>query len=195
MKTQKIRILYLVSRLRRVGPIFQLYNIIKNLDRDRFIPQIITLSPEVQISLIDSFRNINVQCHTIGLPSITGMVFGPKKIRKILQRHPADLIHASDYRSILLCATNFAHLPRIVTCRQAFDYNHYNLDGIFNPISARVIVTTLGMACKKCERVVAVSNFVRCSKRNGLAERMTVIYNGVDQDAFSPINKEEKAHG
>jgi len=192
-KDNKIHVLYLVSRLRRVGPGFQLYNIIKHLDRDKFVPHIITLSPERKVSLIDSFRSIDVPCNSIGLSSIAGMIFGAKKINKLLQHNPADLIHASDYRSILLCARNFGHLPRVVTCRQAFDYNHYSMDGIFNPISARVIVTTLEMACRKCERIVGVSDFVRCSAGNELAKRMMVIYNGVDQDVFRPPDKEEKA--
>jgi hypothetical protein len=151
METDKIRVLYLVSRLRRVGPIFQLYNIIKNLDRDRFVPQIITLSPERQVSLVDRFRSIDVQCNSIGLPSISGMIFGAKRVKKLLQHNPVDLVHAADYRSILLCARHFAHIPRVATCRQAFDYSHFNLNGNFNPISARVIVTTLKMACRKCE--------------------------------------------
>ena len=176
-----------------MGPIFQLYNIIKNLDRSKYVPRIITLSPERGVSLIENFRSIGVQCNSIGLPSMTGMIFGAKRIKKLLQNNPADLIHASDYRSILLCARHFATLPRIATCRQAFDYSHFNLDGIFNPLSAFMIVKTLKMACRKCERVVGVSDFVRGSAGNGLAERMTVIYNGVDQDIFNPPGKEEKA--
>jgi len=192
-EANKIRILYLVSRLRPVGPVFQLYNIIKNLDRDRFEPQIITLSPEGQDSLIDRFRAIGVQCNSVGLGSIAGLVWGTRRIRKMLHENPADLIHAADYRSILLSATNFASLPCVATCRQVFGYSHYSLDGTLDPISARVMVITLKMACRKSDRVVGVSDFVRRSAGNRLAERMTVIYNGVDQDFFGPCDKEEKA--
>ena len=192
MKTNRIRILYLVSRLRRVGPIFQLYNIIKNLDMDKFVPHIITLSPERIVSLLDRFKSIDVQCNSIGLSSTTGMIFGARRLKKLLKNNPVDLIHASDYRSILLCARHFAHIPRIATCRQAFDYKHFNLDGNFNPISAFMIVKSLKMYCRKCERVVGVSDYVRRSAGKGLSEKMVVIYNGVDQDIFNPPDKEEK---
>jgi glycosyltransferase involved in cell wall biosynthesis len=192
-KANKIRILYLVSRLRRVGPVFQLHSIVKNLERDRFEPQVITLSPEGQDSIIDRFRALGVECKTVGLSSIAGLVWGAPRIKKMLQENPADLIHAADYRSILLSAIRFAPLPRIATCRQVFDYSHYSLDGTLDPISARVMVMTLKKACKKCERVVGVSDFVRHSAGKRLAERMTVIYNGVDQDVFGPGDAQEKA--
>ena len=192
-KANKIRVLYLVSRLRRVGPIFQLYNIVKNLRRDRFAPRIITLSPERQESLIDRFRDIDVECDSIGLSSIASMVFGPRRIQRLLQERPADLIHACDYRSILLCVRNFARIPRVVTCRQAFDYTHFNLDGTAGPITARIMIRTLELACRKCERVVAVSDFVRRSAGTRLADRTAVIHNGVDRDLFATANNEQKS--
>lgn len=191
--TNKIRVLYLVSRLRPVGPVFQLYNIIKSLDRDRFDPRIITLSPEGQDSLLDRFRAITGGCRSVGLPSFAGLVWGGGRIKRLLHENPADLIHAADYRSILLAATRFVGLPRVATCRQVFGYSHYSLDGTLGPISARVMVMTLKMACRRCERVVGVSDFVRRSAGKRLAERMTVIYNGVDPDVFAPGDKEEKA--
>ncbi len=192
-KANKIRVLYLVSRLRRVGPIFQLYNIINNLRGDRFTPRIITLSPERPESLVDKFRDIGAECDSIGLSSIAGMVFGRRRLRKLLGDKPADLIHACDYRSILLCASNFARIPRVVTCRQAFDYAHFNLDGTAGPISARVMMRTLELACGRCEQVVAVSDFVRRSAGTRLASRTAVIHNGVDRVLFGVASDEQKA--
>lgn len=189
----KINICYLVSRLQRHGPIFQLYNIIKYFDRNKFSPHIITLSPEACESLLPAFEKINVECDSLGLSRIAGLVLGPRKIKRILNECPVDLIHVFDYRSVLLCATNFADIPRIVTCRQAFDYTHYTLHGGIDPISARVIAKTLEMACRKCKRVVGVSDFVRRSAKEELATRMDVIHNGVDQDLFRAVGKEKKA--
>jgi len=126
------------------------------------------------------------------LSRMAGMIFGARKIRKLLEESPVDLIHTSDYRSVLLCAINSAKITRVVTCRQAFDYTHYSLHGTSGPILARVIVKTFAMACRKCECVVAVSDFVRNSSKNDLAARMSVIHNGVEQDIFKPVDKEKK---
>jgi glycosyltransferase involved in cell wall biosynthesis len=192
-KDNKIRILYLVSRLQRHGPIFQLYNIIKYLDRSRFDPHLVTLSPETGSSLLPAFERIDVEFSSLGLSRMKGVIFGAKSIKKLLEDSPADLIHSSDYRSVLLCANNSIGIPRVITCRQAFDHTHYTLHGGIDPISSRLIPRTLEMACMKCERVVGVSDFVRRSAKQQLATRMDVIHNGIDQDAFRTLDKEETA--
>jgi len=188
-----IQVLYLVSRLHRHGPIFQLYNIIKYLDRGKFYPRVVTLSPEASDSLLPAFEKIDVKCSSLGLSRLAGMIAGAGIIRKLLQENPVDLIHSSDYRSVLLCAISFSDIPRVVTCRQAFDHTHYTLHGGIDPVSARVIPKTLEMACRKCERVVGVSDFVRRSAERELAARMDVIHNGVDQDMFKMPGKEKTA--
>jgi glycosyltransferase involved in cell wall biosynthesis len=192
-KNNKIRVLYLASRLNRHGPIFQLYNIIKHLDRAKFHPCLVTLSPEASDSLLPVFDKIGVECHSLGMSRMAGMIYGARRIRKLLQKNPVDLIHTSDFRSVLLCAMNFTSIPRVVTCRQGFNYTHYALHGGINPVSARVIPKALEMACRKYERVVGVSDFVRRSAGTGLAGRMVVIHNGVDQDLFKAADKEIKA--
>jgi len=188
-KNKKIRVLYLVSRLRQHGPIFQLYNIIKYLDRTRFHPRLISLSPEANDSLLPAFQKIDVEWCSLGLSRVTGMVLGAGRIGRLLRENTVDLIHTSDYRSVLLSAINFKDIPRIVTCRQAFDCVHYALHGGIDPISARLIPRTFEMACRRFERVVGVSNFVRLSAQRELAVRMDVIHNGVDQELFTSVDK------
>ena len=192
-KDNKIRILYLVSRLQRHGPIFQLYNIIKYLDRSSFDPHLVTLSPETSSSLLPAFKRIDVECSSFGLSRLTGVIFGAKSMKKLLEENPVDLIHSSDYRSVLLCANNSAGIPRVITCRQAYDHMHYALNGGIDPISSRLIPRSLEKACMKCERVVGVSDFVRRSAKQQLAAKMDVIHNGVDQDTFRAPDQEETA--
>jgi len=189
-EANKIRILYLVSRLRRVGPVFQLCNIIQYLDRSKFHPRVLTLSPEASESLLPVFKKMGVECRCLGLSRITGVMLGPKRIRKLLKKDRADLIHASDYRAVLVCANRCFDVPRVITCRQQL---HHGFGSGYGPILGRLMVKTFSMACRRCERVVAVSDFVRRSAGKRLAERMTVIYNGVDRDVFGPSDKEEKA--
>lgn len=186
-KNKKIHILYLVSRLNRHGPIFQLYNIIKYLDRRKFHPRIVTLSPESRESLLSDFRKIDVEFDSIGMSRTAGMILGPRKIRRLLNENPADLIHIFDYRSTLLCANSVIGVPRVVTCRQS--YRH-----VFGPILGYVMTRTFLRACGKCERIVAVSNSIRELVKDGITSRIDVIHNGIDQDKFKPAGEEEKKH-
>ncbi len=188
----KINICYLVSKLSRNGPIFQLYNIIKHLDRTKFHPRIIVLCHDVANSLADRFREMDVGCDFLDLSRMMSMVVGGRKIKSLLRKNPVDLIHASDYRTTLLCAVNSFGIPRVITCRGAFDHTHHTLSGEFGPILSRVLVKAYSAACKRSERVVAVSNHVRNSAEDGLINKIEVIYNGVDQDIFRPVDQIEK---
>ena len=190
---KKIDIAYLVSRLCRQGPFFQLYNIIKYLDRSRFHPRIITLSPEAPDSLMDDFKREGVDCTSLSLSRKTDMLLGPKKLKNIFRNSPPDLIHVSGLRSTILCANHLAGIPRIVTCRQAFDLMHHKLSG--DPWLLSCIKTKVfSMACKKYDRVIAVSESVKNSATAELASRIEVVYNGVNQDIYKPFNLAQKAH-
>lgn len=185
-RTSRINICYLVSRLRRHGPIFQLYNIIKHFDRRLFSPLIITLSPEAPDSLLSLFTENDVEIISIGLSRMSSMFLGPKKIKRILDKYSINLIHTFDYRSVMLCSNHFHEIPHVTTCRQA--YNH-----IFGPILGRMMMKTFLMACKKSDAVVAVSNTIRNFVQNQNSRRINVIYNGVDQTIFKPVSRKEKA--
>ena len=184
-ETGKINVLYLVSRLRRQGPIFQLYNIVKYLDRKKFHPFILALSPEAPESFLPDFEKINVKYNSLGLSRIAGMVLGPKKITKLLIENPINMVHVFDYRSTLLCANLSAGIPRLVTCRQSYRQ-------IFGPILGHIMMKTFLKACGKCERVVAVSNSIRNLIKNGTIRQIDVIHNGIDQDKFRHIGQEKK---
>ncbi|MGD2095005.1 MAG: glycosyltransferase family 4 protein, partial [Phycisphaerales bacterium] len=159
MDAKRIHVLYIVSRLRRQGPVFQLYNIIKHLDRRKFHPHVVSLSPEAPDSLLAAFQKIDVKCDSFSLSRIGGMIFGPKKIRKLLEEISFDLIHVFDYRSTLLCANHINGIPRVVTCRQS--YRH-----VFGPIMGYAMTETFLRACGKYEQVVGVSDFVRNSAKS-----------------------------
>jgi glycosyltransferase involved in cell wall biosynthesis len=184
-KDNKINVLYLASRLRPQGPIFQLYNIIKYIDRKKFHPYIVTLSPEAPESHLAAFREINVQFHSFGLSRTAGMVFGPKKTNKYINENPVDLIHVFDYRSTLLCSELSFNIPRVVTARQSYRQ-------VFGPLLGRFMMKTFLHACEKCERTVAVSNSIRNLTEDGTLRKIDVIHNGIDREKFKPVNKEEK---
>ncbi|MCK4821995.1 glycosyltransferase family 4 protein [bacterium] len=189
----KINITYLVSRLRRQGPMFQLYNIIKHLDTSRFHPQIITLSPETKDSLMDDFKNLSVDYTSLSLSRKTDMILGPGKLKSIFEKSPPDLIHVSGLRSTILCAYHLRSIPAVVTCRQTFDSMHYKLSG--DPwLMSRIKTRFFSSACKKIDRVVAVSRAVKDSAKPELASRIQVIHNGVNQDVYKPSDPKTKAH-
>jgi hypothetical protein len=102
------RIVYVVSNLQRAGPTFQLLNIVSHLDRSRFTPVVLTISPEPRESLKPSFSQIGVECHTLGLPGgARGGLRALSKARRAIGALKPDVVHSQGIRADLLAM--FAH--------------------------------------------------------------------------------------
>ncbi len=56
MRDDRLRLVYLVSTLRRAGPTSQLLNLLRHLDLARFDPVVVTLSPEPADSMLADFQ-------------------------------------------------------------------------------------------------------------------------------------------
>ena len=51
----KKKIVFLLTACKKTGPVQQMLNIIKNLDRDEFEPHLVTLYPESEGSQLDKY--------------------------------------------------------------------------------------------------------------------------------------------
>ncbi len=95
-------IVYSISTLRKSGPVIVLYNIVKNLDLTKYKPIIITLSPEINNSMIKDFQNLNLEIIQLNLDRVKGFLFGGFKLKEIIQKINPDIIHCNGFRDILL---------------------------------------------------------------------------------------------
>lgn len=186
---QRIKVLYVVSRLRQHGPISQLYNIVNYLDKEIFTPIILTLSPEANDSRLADFLDIGVEYYSFDLSRIRSLWEGVDKLSKFLSLHPVDIMHASDFRSSTVITKTSSVIPKIITRREAF-YKAKILDngyilGIINEIFH-------SSACRRADRVVAVSKYVReAAGRIKGKVKIDVILNGIETSKFKPVTKEK----
>ena len=74
-----MKILYVVSTLKRSGPVIVLSNIIKYLDKNRFEPIVLT-SPEPKESMKKYFENdLNTKVETLGLGRVQSLFVAKKE--------------------------------------------------------------------------------------------------------------------
>ena len=94
-------VLFTISNLKHKGPTLVLLAIIKNLDRSRFEPLVVTLSKETKHSLLPEFEKYSPVCclHTNGISSF---IVGTYKLRKLVREIHPDIIHAHSFRDIIL---------------------------------------------------------------------------------------------
>lgn len=185
----KIKVLYIVSTLRRCGPTNQLLYIVSNLDRAIYDAKIITLSKESNETLKPLFLEENIKIETLGLSRVSGIFLGYRRLKQMVNSYSPNIIHTQGIR-----ADSFSKklmkfdIKTIATirCIPAEDYK-MKYGRVLGGVMAKLHVKRL----RQLDIVVSVSNAVRDSLVSYGLPTIT-IQNGVDTEKFSLIEKDEK---
>lgn len=184
------KIVYVISTLKKTGPTLVLFNIIKNLDINKFKPVILTLSPEPADTMIEEFKKHNIEIICINLGRITGFLFAGFKIKKIIKDINPDIIHSHCFRSALFSGFFLSEHKRVSTV-----HCDYKTDFLmaYGKITGYIMYLLMHFSLKK------ISNNICCSKV--LADLLNARYksinfeyidNGIDIEKFSP-SKDKQA--
>jgi len=187
---RKIKILYVGSTLGYQGPVCQLYNQVKYLDRERFAPVILTLSPEPEDSLMEAFLELQVPCYSLGLSRLSGLFLAAWRIKRFLKAHSVDIICVWGIRAEICLAFIRAEVPMIGVKYEGFLKPLTISHGIFLGTLMNIVEY---IAFKRFEGVVCASEAVRRSASKKQQASLRVIRNGVEDAVFHPLSDEEKA--
>ncbi len=179
------KIVYMISTLKKTGPTLVLFNIIKNLDTEKFKPLVVTLSQEPPDTMIEEFKNLNIDVFCVNLNRIKGFLFGGFRIKKIVKDVNPDIIHSHCFRSSLLSALFLRAYKRIVTVHCDYKTDFMMAYGKF---LGYIMYLLMHYSLRK------IKNNICCSKI--LADLLNKKYsymdfkyidNGVDTKKFYPI--------
>ncbi len=92
-----INLALITTRFIRQGPNKQLLYLIKNLDRTKINPIIITLSPERAPSIDEEFRRENVEIIRLNQGVIRSLLFARKRIQQIVSTRQIHIVHSFTY--------------------------------------------------------------------------------------------------
>ena len=179
---------YIVSTLRATGPTRQLLNLVRRLDNSRFVPHVLTLSPEGANSLRPAFEEAGVAVESLALGRLAGLFRARAAIAHWVRRRGIDLLHTQGVRADALVA-GMCDRPRVSTLR--------NIPFLDYPLAYGVAGRALAWyhlrALRRFDRVALVSE----ASRTMLADaglKVEVVCNGVDVDWFQPVaDASEKA--
>lgn len=184
------KVLYIVSTLSRCGPTNQLFNIIKYLDRDRFEPYLITLSPEPKDSRWDDYKKLGVKLYSLNLSRFSGFFFSKNNVSKIVNEIKPDLIHTQGIRADSISSSLKSTLPKICTVRN-FPQEDYVMT--YGKLKGYLMVYQHVKAFRKLACCVGVSQAVEKNLKDKFDIIKTdSITNGVDTDIYLPAASEEK---
>lgn len=184
------KIIYTASSLSRTGPTNQLLHLIKGLDRSRFHPMVLTLSPEVPDSRWPDFQAEGVELLSLELSRLSFIFWGRSALKaKIRELSPA-LIHSHGLRADLLTALSGNKLPKIST---AHNYPQIDYPMSYGTITGKWMTWVQIETWKRFDAVVGVSESVQNNIQDhyGLSN-ICNIANGVDTSLFKPTSKNNK---
>lgn len=171
------KILYIVSTLSKSGPTNQLYNIISNLDLNKFKPYLLTLSPEPEkeFSKLNDFVSIGVKVDSLGLSRIEGMLVGKRVVNRFIETLRPDLIHTQGVRADSIMASLGVKQPWVMTARN-FPLDDY--PSKFGRLKGSLMAHKHLAAIKRCKYLVCCSKTILAKLRKW-NDKGTVIQNGV----------------
>lgn len=170
-----LNVLYIVSTLQKSGPTNQLFNLINNLDRERFEPYLITLSPEPNDSRWADFEKIGVRLTSLKLSRIQGLFFAKRKLNAFLEKLQPDLIHTQGIRADSLLSSLDTKTSWVMTARN-FPPEDYLTK--FGKLKGNLMVYQHFKAMKKCSYIAACSKTIQ-AKLKSVNIISTAIQNGV----------------
>ncbi len=189
------KILYIVSALKRVGPINVLEGIIQELDRSRFTPIIVSLRGKDLKGNDERFRQLGAKIYHLDysllkLELLT--ISAVRQIQKIALKEGAKIVHSHGYHADLVCSyLSSKDYYKISTQHnisgEDFTYSkgeflgrymNHRLKNALNSFSTLVGISEL------------VSNYVQSRQKDSL--NIQTIYNGVDTEVFRPLPKDEQ---
>ncbi|MCK4887533.1 MAG: glycosyltransferase [Planctomycetes bacterium] len=184
-----MKVLYIVSTLKRCGPTRQLRNLVKYLHRERLSPSILTLSPEPKDSMLPQFQKMGVPIGSLGLSRIKGIVFGPKAVKRYIADRKPEIIHSQGIRADMFSAKYFEGMNRVATLRN-LPYNDYPMK--FGKLRGTYMMWRHVNTLKQIDNRITCSHAVANSMYTRYGIKFQVIHNGVDAMSFSIPSPKER---
>lgn len=182
------KIVYLVSTLEARAPVRQLFYIIKYLDRKKFKPFIVTLSPEKDKSYKHLFLEIGVEIRSLNLSRFRGFFLNGFLLDRIFNEIKPDIVHSSGFRADTLLK-KFKNHKRISTLR-ANPYKDYLFS--YGRFLGDILASKELDAILSFDKVVCVSKSLADIIYEKRGVRVDYIYNGLDLEIFDSFSKSKK---
>ncbi|MDJ0688882.1 MAG: glycosyltransferase family 4 protein [Xenococcaceae cyanobacterium MO_188.B32] len=184
----KIKVLYIVSTLRKCGPTNQLFYLIKYLDRQKFEPIVLTLSPEPEDSARSQFQQLEIAIFSLNLSRWQGTFWGASKLKSFANQHQPDIIHSQGIRPDTLAAKYLKNYKAVASIRN-YPYHDYVMK--YGKLIGYYVAQQHINALEKIKFPVSCSTTIsQLINKHGI--KSSIIRNGVDEDLYTPASFEEK---
>lgn len=185
---KKIRIVYLMTSCKKLGPTQQTLNIIKNLDQSVFEPILITINDEEADSRMADYLPY-VTAHYLVKTGKKEIITGQDgALKKKLEELKPDIIHTvgvfPDY-----AVSQIGKYKQVHTLR---NYIYDDYPAKFGKIKGTILARLQLSAMKKSDKAIACSESLSKIYKEKLGMEFDFIRNGVDVDQYTAATADEK---
>jgi glycosyltransferase involved in cell wall biosynthesis len=188
----KNKILHVITGLNAGGAEFMLYNLLSRLDKTFFSSHVVSLTNKGLIA--ERIETLDVPVQALSIPRGMPDPRGIWRLRQIIQKHKPDIIQTWMYHADLIGGLA-AKISRTNT-PVVWGIHHTNLDPKNNKKTTLLTAKACALLSKSIPRRI-----VCCSKASAqvhaklgyASEKMLVIPNGFDLEAFRPARGEQQA--
>lgn len=175
---KKINILYLVSSLKKCGPINVLFGILKYLDKDQFHIHIVCLSKEDESSMKNEFLALGCKIKNLDNSRLKGIIKNERMVGSFVKNNRIDIIHSHGLRADLINAS-LKNVTKYSTIHNFPDEDYIIQNG---RLKGALMASKHRQAFKAIENLIACSGYIqkRFSEQYGLKSQC--IQNGIDTD-------------
>ena len=188
VKGKRIRIVYLMTSCKKLGPTQQTLNIIKNLDQSVFDPILITINDEEADSRMADYLPF-VSAHYLVKTGKKEIITGQDgALKKKLEELKPDIIHTvgvfPDY-----AVSQIGKYKQVHTLR---NYVYDDYPAKFGKVKGTILAKLQISAMKKSDRAIACSESLSKIYKEKLNMTFDFIRNGVDVDQYTAATANEK---
>lgn len=187
-----IKIAYVVSDLKRVGPSNQTLNIIKN-SKYRNSSIVITLFKEnLNDTMKSEYEQNNIKIICLNLNRITFSINGIKKLIKVLNENEINLIHSYGIKPDFICnkVSKKININHVITLR---NYPKEDILTRMKYLKGRIALYNHLRTLKKSKNIVCCSKTIYdLMKKDYPNKKFSYIQNGVDTSKYTSIKNDYK---
>lgn len=188
---QMTKILHVISTLANQGPVNQLYNLIKNIDKEKFEVQILTLSPEENDSRIQEFLEIGIKVTSLNIPKRKIFPFRKKFVNKIREINP-NIVHSHCFRTDYFNSKMNSYKD-IITFSTIHSYFLDELILEYGKIKGLFLANFHFSLIKNIDYPVACSLTIKKMLKNKHNLDVYAIQNSADEEKFNCEEKKSKS--
>ncbi|MDD5136951.1 MAG: glycosyltransferase [Candidatus Omnitrophica bacterium] len=190
---RKVNILHIIENLACGGAERMLITTLSHMDRERFHNTVVYLYDDSYF--LTEIRDLKIDVYPVRLKNIYQPLAALRGISSIIKKEKIDIVHTNLFGADIYgrIAGKLSNASVVSTLHNmAYESAASFRNGLF--LKRRKILDGItGRLCNKA--FIAVSDAVRRSAEASLGfKNVSLIYNSIDPDAFTPVTNEEKKY-